>query len=148
MCAVLKFLPRSIHILRLCRTAQRTFGPLPRDTIREEHCILPVIPPLFSLHAITPFTRCRIYDPANRVNKPPNLLLRSILLLIDLRFCTPASPFNRFSILRRECHFGRVHAYTMNCQFAISPAAVRCGAARRATLGVAMKKFSKRARNC
>lgn len=54
----------------------------------------------------------------NRVNKPPNLLLHSTLLLIDLRFARPRIRSIAFRS-HRECHFTRIHACTINCQFAI-----------------------------
>lgn len=54
----------------------------------------------------------------NRVNKPPNLLLHSTLLLIDLRFARPRIRSIAFRF-RREYHFTRIHACTINCQFAI-----------------------------
>jgi len=84
-------------------------------------------------HCICQWYRCCFrYTPLHRyihakypvwwtvVNKPPNLLLHPILLLIDLRFAIPTNPFNRFLISQRKCHFTYIHAWCrMNCQFAI-----------------------------
>lgn len=104
-----KILPGNIcysRVARLCIVAG-ALRMCSRDAARENIVSAGNTAAVFVTRHYTVIPR-GISGLVNRVNKPPNLLLHSTLLLIDLRFARPRIRSIAFRF-RREYHFTRAH---------------------------------------